>query len=101
MASFKKTRDVLFQSYHQGLIWENELIVLLEEDMARNLEFNYASYDHLDLDVIDNPECKANFRFEKQDLPVLDEALHLPQLFRFSQGTVADQMEGRCMYTQT
>ena len=43
-----------------------------------NLEFHYASYDRFDLEVIDNPECKANFRFEKHDLPVLAEALHLP-----------------------
>ena len=56
MASFKKTRDVLFQSYDQGLISEDELIVLLEENTARNLQFNYASYDRFDLGVIDNPE---------------------------------------------
>ena len=49
------------------------------------------------LDDMDNPECKANFRFKKHDLAVLAEALHLPERFRCSQRTVADQMEGLCM----
>ena len=90
-------RDMLFQSYVQGLISDDELIVLLEENTARNPEFNYASYDRFELDDMDNPGCKANFRFEKHDLAVLAEALHLPERFRCSQRTVADQMEGLCM----
>ena len=49
------------------------------------------------MDDIDNPECKANFRFEKHDLSVLAEVLHLPERFRCSQRTVADRMEGLCM----
>ena len=43
-------RDMLFQSYVQGLISDDELIVLLEENTARNPEFNYASYDRFEFE---------------------------------------------------
>ena len=49
-------RDMVFQSYNQRLFSVNELIVLLEENSARNSEFDH---DHFELACMDNP--KANF----------------------------------------
>ena len=54
---FKTTRDIPFQSYVQRLFSVDELIVLLEGNMARNPEFDY---DRFELADIDNSECKAN-----------------------------------------
>ena len=46
---FKTTRDTLFQSYVQRLFSFDELIVLLEENMARNQEFNYDRFGLADM----------------------------------------------------
>ena len=88
-------RDMLFQNYVQGIISDDEPIIVLEENTAGNPEFNFTSYNRFELDDMDTPECKANFRFEKHDLPVLAEALY----FRCSQRTVGDQVEGLCQHT--
>ena len=50
---------------------------MLEENTARNPEFNY---DRFELADMDNSECKANLI-----LPQLAEALHLPEIFCYSQ----------------
>ena len=45
------------------------------------------------------PECEAEFRVEKQDLPRLVQALQLPQpqVFKCEQRSICDDMEGLCM----
>ena len=55
---FKTIRDMLFQCSVQRLFSIGELIVLLEENTARNPEFDY---DRSELAVVDNSECKENF----------------------------------------
>ena len=47
-----------FKCYIQRLFSVEEHIVLLEENTARNPEFDY---DHSELANMDNSECKANF----------------------------------------
>ena len=60
MTSLRKTRDMLFQSYDQRLISEDELIVLLEENTSRNSQPV----------TIENPEMILNVK-QSSDLPVL------------------------------
>ena len=45
----------------------------------------------------DAETCKAEFRFEKKDLPAIAEALQIPPTFKMDQGSVVDGMEGLCM----
>ena len=49
---------MLFQCYVQRLFSVDEYIVLLEENTARNPEFDY---DRSELADMDNSDCKANF----------------------------------------
>ena len=46
---------------------------------------------------MDDSECLAEFRFHKSDIPVLFEALQLPQSFTCHQGTICDGIEGLCL----
>ena len=55
---FKTTKDMFFQNYVQRLFSVDELIVFLEENTARNSEFDYDRFELIDMD---NSECKANF----------------------------------------
>ena len=60
---------MLLQSYVQRLLSDDELIVLLEENTARDPEFDYDRFEWLA--NMDNSECKAYL--------ILSEALHLPE----------------------
>ena len=46
---------------------------------------------------MDDGECLFEFRLCKSDLPVLSEALHLPNYFTCQQGTICDGIEGLCI----
>jgi len=41
--------------------------------------------------------CKAEFRVEKGDLPLLADALHIPTVFHCKQGSICDGLEGLCV----
>ena len=46
---------------------------------------------------MDDSEYVSEFPFRKSDLPVLSEALHLPNYFTCQQGTICDGIEGLCI----
>ena len=46
---------------------------------------------------MDNSECKAEFRFRKEDIPVLARTLDIPETFKRTQGSVSDGIEGSCI----
>ena len=88
---------MLLLSHGMNVISDEELLLLLEENTSRNLEFSYGLYQRFDLDEIPEPESKAEMRFNKNYIPVLAEALELPETFACSQRTAADKLEGLCL----
>ena len=62
-------------SHDNGFIDEEEFILLYDEYTSTNLQFPYDDYPRFDLESKDAAECKSNFRVEKNDLPLLAEAL--------------------------
>ena len=97
MAFFKQTRELLLIEYGEKAISEEELLLLLEENTSRKPEFSHENYERFNLEEVEEPECKANFRFQKDDILELAEVLGLPEVFRCNQRTVADQLEGLCL----
>lgn len=97
MSSFRDARAVLFDSYDDGLIDEDEFVLLYDLNTSKNPVFPYENYDVFKLENVDEAECKAEFRVEKGDLPQLAEVLGIPREFRCDQRTVCDGMEGLCM----
>ncbi|EDO37320.1 predicted protein [Nematostella vectensis] len=89
MASFKEVRDLLLLEHSNGLISDDELLFFMGEYQSKNPEFTYDIYERFNLDDMEEPECKAYFRFEKNDIPVLAETLGLPDFFKCTQRTVA------------
>lgn len=97
MSSLKDARDLALISHNQGVITDEELLLLLEENKSRNPEFSYDVYDRFDLENMEEAECKSEFRVEKHDIPLLAEALGLPETFTCPQRSVAEGIEGLCM----
>ena len=65
--------------------------------MLKNPDFSYENYDRLDLNDMNDSECLAEFRVKKRDLPILAEALQIPDSFTCSQRSVVSGMEGLCI----
>ena len=79
------------------LIGDEEFVLLYDMFPSKNPSFPYHEYARFDLDNMSEADCKADFRFEKKDLPVLAEALQIPPSFKLNQGTIVDGMKGLCM----
>ena len=63
MTSFKDTRDFILLCYDQGiLINDEELMVLYEQYKSPNLDLPYSSYPLFDLYDMEDDECLAGFR---------------------------------------
>ena len=97
MASFAKARDELLVAFDEGTIDDEEFVLLWEQNVSKNPSFPFKDYEKFDLESMDPVECKAEFRFEKNDLPSLAEALQIPDTFFCQQRSVCDGMEGLCM----
>ena len=97
MSAFREIRSILLQSFDDGEISENEFLLLYDVNTSKNPDFPYESYGKFDLNDMDDNECLSEFRFRKSDLPILFEALHLPNYFTCQQGTICDGIEGLCI----
>ena len=74
-------QELLFLSHNHGAIDDEELLLLYEEFLPKNPDFSYENYDRLDLNDMNDSECLAEFRVKKRDLPILAEALQIPDSF--------------------
>ena len=93
MASFAKARDELLVAYDEGTIDDQEFALLWVQNVSKNPSFPYKDCEEFDLETMD-PIEKAEFRFEKNDLPSLAKALQIPDTFFCQQRGVCDDMEG-------
>ena len=80
MASFRKIRSILLQSFDNGDISEDKLL-LYDVNTSKNPDVPYESYGKFDLNDMDDSQCLFEFHFHKSDVLVLPEALHLPNYF--------------------
>ena len=97
MATFEEFRLLLVLYYDANLISDEDFLLLYELFPSKNPNFPYEEYSRFNLDNMSEAECKAEFRFNKNDLPVLAEALQIPPSFKLNQGSIVDGMEDLCM----
>ena len=97
MSSFKEIRELILICYANKVISDEEFLILWENYQSKNPDFLHESYGPFTLEDMDEAECKAEFRVEKGDHPMLAEALDIPATFKCQQRTVCDGMEGLCM----
>ena len=92
-----KVRNLLVKCFDDDDISEDEFLLLYDGNTSKNPDFPYDCYGSFDLNDMDSSECLAEFRFHKNDVPVLLEALQLPQSFTCHQGTICDGIEALCI----
>ena len=97
MNSFKETRDFILLCYDQGILNDEELLVLYEQYESPSLDLPYSSYPLFDLDDMEDDECLAEFRVKKRDIAALAEALQIPDWISCNQRSKAEGTEALCM----
>ena len=97
MASFKKVHEMLCLCLIEEIIDEEEFVKLYEVYGPSDLPFPDSAYEKFSLAHKDPAECKADFRVEKRDIPLLLVALRVPSPFQCRNGTIFDGVEGLCI----
>ena len=67
MSSFHEVQEQLLLSYEDGILDEDEFLLLHEQFMPKNPNFSHEEYDRSSLDKMNDAECLAEFRFRKND----------------------------------
>lgn len=98
MPGFRKVRDVLLLAYCTGIIDDTEFCLLYDCNSSRNPDFPYWQYDRFDLDRLEEAECKAEFRFYKNDIYSLAEILRIPEEITCYNRTKVDQIEALAIF---
>ena len=81
----------------EEIIIEEEFVLLYEAYRPSNLPFPHSSNEKLSLANQDPAECKADFRVEKRDIPLLLDAVRVLPVFQCRNGTICDGVEVLCI----
>ena len=97
MANHGELNDLLFALHNDGVVNDEELLLLQDENRPRNPQFPYWNYERFDLDQLEDDECKAEFRFWRDDIYTLLDIFNFPEELRCYNGTVFDSVEALCV----
>ena len=95
--SLRYAREHLLLAFDDAMISEEEFVLLFDHNKSSNLDLRYDQYPLFDLDDMEDDECLAEFRVRKRDIPLLEEALQIPEEFTLEQRSVVGGTEGLCM----
>ena len=95
--SLKMAREHLLFALDDNLITDEEFTLLVDENRSSNLDLPYNEYTPFNLVEMKDDECLAEFRVRKTDIPLLVEALGIPNEFVCEQRSVVAGTEALCM----
>ena len=68
--SLKEVRNQLLISYNDGVINDEELLLLCDLNRSDNVDLPYNSYPGFAFDDLEDDECLSEFRFYKNELTI-------------------------------
>ena len=77
MPNFRENTECIACAYRKVFINERQFVLLHDANTSKNPDFPYWKYDRFNLDEVGNDQCKAKFRFYKNDTFKLAEYLIL------------------------
>ena len=78
MPSFRENRIALLHAYDDE-VNDEEFVLFYDANTSKILDLPYWNYENFDLDNLSNDECKAEFRFLKDDIYTLYEVMQFPE----------------------
>ena len=97
MSSLREIRELSVDWYMNGVLLDEEFVLLYNENRSKSLDLPYDEYGRFDLNEMADSGCISEFRVRKSDLPKLRDALQNPNSFTCYQKSVSNGMEGLCM----
>ena len=79
MVSFQEIRNLILISWQKALISTELCLLLIEVYSSKNPNFSYDLYNLFNVDNMDEPKCRYEFRVDKKYIPLLANALNLPE----------------------
>ena len=95
--SLKEVRNQLLISHDEGVINDEEFLLLYDLNTSNNLDLAYDSYPGFDFDDLEDDECLSEIRFYKNDLPFLAEVLGIPEVVKCYQRSICSGLEALCI----
>ena len=80
MMSLEEVRNQLLISHDDGVINDEEHLLLYDLNSSDNVDLPYNSYPGFDFDDLEDDDCLSECRFYKNDLPFLAEVLGIPEV---------------------
>lgn len=90
-------RGILTLYHSSEAINDEEFVLLFDVFSSKNLRPPYKDYQRFSFDDMDPDECKTEFRFHENDIPLLADILRIPGCLLCSQGTICSGIEGLCV----
>ena len=78
MPKFREAREVLLHCYSENIISDEEFCLLYDINKSKNQDFEYWTYNKLNLDDMNDDDVRAEFRFMKNDIKRLVTAFNMP-----------------------
>ena len=97
IANSRELRDPFTLYYSSEVINDEEFILLYGVFSSKSLNLPYEDYQRFSFDHMKPDECKAEFRFWKNDIPLPADVLQIPADLVCSQGTIFGGLEGLCI----
>jgi len=96
MSNLRETRNCIAYAYRKGFINDREFVLLYDANRSKNPDFPYWNYERFELDKLTNAECNAEFRFYKNDIYKLADALLLPDEFVMYNSLIVESIPALC-----
>ena len=97
MPSFRENRIALLHAYDDEVINDEEFVLLYDANTSKNIDLPYWDYENFDLDNLSNDECKAEFRFLKDDIYTLYEVMQFPEEMKCVNGFKVAGLTSLCV----
>ena len=97
MPKFRENRIALLYARQQRLINDEEFLLLYDLNTSASPDFPYWTYENFDLDSLSDEECKAEFRFYRNDIYQMLDVLQLPDEITCYNGFRVDGSEALCI----
>ena len=97
MANLRKTRESLLLAFSDNLIDDVEFSLLYDVNNSRN-DYPYWVYNKFNVEHLDDAEYWSGFRFLKNDIYRLKDALEIPDVLRTNNRLAVDGIEALCIF---
>lgn len=98
MPKFRQNRATLLHAHYDGLINDEEFLLLYDINTAKSPDLPYWNYNPFNLDRMTDDECKTEFRFLRNDIYRLIQVMNFPDTFKCYNGLTFDAVEGICIF---